>query len=61
MWYFCVVLLNWAYTCNLRAFILLPALTRPIDSDQDVLDFASVAYLPVTEYMYPIVSKDRSL
>ena len=46
LWYFCSMLLNWAYTSNLRAYILRPVPGATIDTDQDVVDFASTAYMP---------------
>ena len=46
LWYLCSMVLNWAYTSNLRAYILRPVPGTTIDSDQDVVDFASAAYMP---------------
>ena len=56
-----MTLLQWSYQCNLRAFILLPEMSRPIDTDQDVVDLASHAYFPVTDYMFPTFTANRTM
>ena len=50
LWYFCSMLLNMAYTSNLRAFILLPSVGKLIDSDNDVVTHAGEALFPVWEH-----------
>ena len=46
LWYACVMVLNFAYSSNLRAFIVLPDPGRLIDSDTDVLKSNARVFYP---------------
>ena len=46
LWYACVMVLNFAYSSNLRAFIVMPDPGRLIDSDTDVLKSNARVFYP---------------
>ena len=60
LWYIVVMFLGWAYTCNLRAFIMLPGHNSIlIDSDDDVINYIERPCFPV--YRDSFMWTDRDL
>ena len=49
LWYICIMLVQFAYTSNLRAVILKPNPGPLMNNDEDVGKLASVAYMPTYE------------